>query len=289
MNDIPVSIQKAIRRNEPITAEGLTLYPIRVAEMEEFQTARPALDVMQQALPVRFLSMPLLQAYYEMDAEAIAEGRPKPGLFYRALLFLALSLRLGEGDEAPRRVLRFVPRMFPEDPKRLKAVNFIVSGEVFSSITPAQFQRLRPILAAQNGIELESDDANPELVQAERDLAQANAPKLDYSAEALIEAVAALTGTDEAEIDQWPIRKLLAREKALSRALGYIVCGVGEMQGARWKSGNPYPSPIFARKRDGTSAALMPIESFAGGAALEAVRHPSEAGFDPMAAFAHPT
>lgn len=284
LNDLPVSIQRAIRRNEAVTAEGLTLYPIRVAEIEDFQVARPAIDIMQQALPVRFMSMPLLQAYFQMDAEALAEGRPKSGLFYRALLFLALSLRLGEGEDAQRRVLRFVPRTDPSDPKRLKAVNFVVGGEEIFSLTPAQFQRLRPVLAEQNGIELESDDANPELVQAERDLAAANAPKLDFSTEALIETVAALTGTDETEIDEWPIRKLLSRQKALSRTLGYIVCGIGEMQGAKWKGGNPYPSPFFARLRD-ESASLMPIESFAGGAAMEAVNHPAEAGFNPLSAY----
>lgn len=283
MYETPISIKKAIRRNEAITAEGLTLYPIRVAEIEEFQVARPAIDIMQQALPVRFISMPLLQAYFQMDAEALASGQPKPGLFYRALLFLALALRLGVGEDAQRRVLRFVPRVYPEDHTRLKAVNFILDGEQISAVTPVQFQRLRPILAAQNGIELESDDANPELVQAERDLAEANAPKLDFSTDSLIESVAALSGVDEYEIDMWPIRKLLARQRALSRALGYVVCGIGEMQGAKWKSGNPFPSPIFARQRDG-NAALVPIESFAGGAAAEAVNHPTAAGFNPLAA-----
>lgn len=55
---------------------------------------------------------------------------------------------------------------------RLKAVEFTVDGEETHRVTPVQFQRLREIAAAQNGIELASPEANPELIEAQRELAK---------------------------------------------------------------------------------------------------------------------
>ena len=47
------NIKRAADRYEPVETAGLTLWPIRVCEQEEFERARPAIDVIQQALPVR--------------------------------------------------------------------------------------------------------------------------------------------------------------------------------------------------------------------------------------------
>ena len=86
------NIKRAADRYEPIETAGLTLWPIRVCEQEEFEMARPAIDVIQQALPVRYAVMPLLTAYWVMDLESMERGEEPVGLFNRALAFLALAL-----------------------------------------------------------------------------------------------------------------------------------------------------------------------------------------------------
>ena len=85
------NIKRAADRYEPVETAGLTLWPIRVCEQEEFERARPAIDVIQQALPVRYAVMPLLTAYWVMDLESMERGEEPVGLFNRALAFLALS------------------------------------------------------------------------------------------------------------------------------------------------------------------------------------------------------
>lgn len=272
MSKLPLHIQKAVRTYQPIETEGLTFWPILVREYHEFLTAKPAIEIMQQALPVRWLSMPLLSALYGMDFEAFQKGEPRVGLFSRCLLFLALSLRLGKGSEVAERTKLFTIIVDGEDPSQLKALRFTGDDGEEKEITPIMFQRLRPILAIQNGIELASEDANPDLVEAERDLAEMNGPELDVSLDSLFSTVAAMAGIDEAEIDDWPILKLNRRQKAYSRVLNYVICGIGEAQGTKWKGGNPYPSPFYDKVR-GDSAGAVRLEQFAGGAGVRAVQN----------------
>lgn len=271
MQDLSPEMAKAVRRFEPIETEGLTLYPICVKDIDRFTVARTAIEFMQQSLPVALLSKPLLQAYYTLELDAAVNGQPGGGLFYKSILFLLLALRAGDGlpDEQRMELVNF--ELKENDPTRLKSVLIFVNGEV-KRITPMQFQRLRPILAAQNGIELLSENANPELVQAERDLAEMNAPKLQYRIEALKATVATLSGEDESDMEEWPILKLLLRRDAVQRLVGYIVCSVAEAQGAKWKHGNPYPSPLYDREID-YCGGLIDMSTFAGGAGMRAVQN----------------
>ena len=100
MNDLSYSMVRAIDRYQTIEVEGLHLYPIRVMELDEFMLARPAIEFLQQSLPVTLISKPLLQAFYQMDFDAAAKGEPGTGLFFRSLLFLLPALRAGEGQSA---------------------------------------------------------------------------------------------------------------------------------------------------------------------------------------------
>ena len=271
MQDLSPEMAKAVRRFEPIETEGLTLYPICVKDIDRFTVARTAIEFMQQSLPVALLSKPLLQAYYTLELDAAVNGQPGGGLFYKSILFLLLALRAGDGlpDEQRMELVNF--ELKENDPTRLKSVLIFVNGEV-KRITPMQFQRLRPILAAQNGIELLSENATPELGQAERDLAEMNAPKLQYRIDALKATVATLSGADESDMEEWPILKLLLRRDAVQRIVGYIVCSVAEAQGAKWKHGNPYPSPLYDREID-YCGGLIDMSTFAGGAGMRAVQN----------------
>lgn len=257
-------IKKRIQRYEPVEAEGLTLYPVTMAEWEDFIYARPAIDMVQQSMPPLYAAMPLLSAYFKMDHEAVTAGQEPVGLFAGALLMLALSLRLGTGRTAEERLKLFRLKVDAQDQSRLTAVVFWAEGEEMHSVTPVQFQRLREIIAAQNGIALTSDDANPELVEAERALHEAESAALSGDLGEKIAAVCALCRVEEAEVEEWPILKFDTRAKAWQRIMGFMVCGIAQAQGSRWKGGNPYPS-LFYERTDHESGALRPMSDVTRG------------------------
>lgn len=270
MAEIPYRIQRQINRYETVDFEGLRLFPVRVENYDEFLMASPAIAFAQQRLPVSLMSMPLLQAYYQIDIDSIHDAQLPTGLFAQTMLFLAMSLRLGEDMPPEQRAGLFRRVCDKHNPDRLKWIEFSPDGEETCRITALQFQRLRPILAAQNGIELPDDDANPELMDAEDLIRAKNAPNLEATVENLVSSVAAISGMEEADIYDWPILKLRRRERALKRVLDYVVFGIAESQGIKFKGGNPAPHPWFERKSFG-SAAMVSLGDFAGGAAADTV------------------
>ena len=251
MEELPISIYKAVNRYQAVETDGMILYPIPVSLYGEFLMARGALEVMHQSLPVRLMRVPLLSALYAMDYEAVSAGQSATGLFSRSLLALALSLRLGEGQSIEARVGAFRIMVDRADPAKLMGLRFSDETGEEREITPALYAKLRRIIAAQNGVRLESDEANPDIVKAQKTKESANAVALDANIEDWIAAVSALTGADESEIDAWPILKFQRRSDSLRRVLDYLVCGFGEMNGTTWKGGNPSPHPFFSRVRDG--------------------------------------
>ena len=256
---ISQTIRRACRRYEEIEAEGLTLYPILVEELEEFEMARPSIDIVQQSLPVTYAAMPLLAAFYRMEYDALCGGEAGIGLFSQALLMLALSLRLGRGLTPERRVGLFRCKVDAGDAGQLKAVVFTVDGEESFEVTPVQFQRLREIIAAQNGIELAPLEANPDLIEAQRELAQMNSAALSGDVWERVATLAALERVEESEVDEWPILKLRDKTRTWQRIVGYAVCAAAEAQGTTWKNGNPYPS-LFYEKEDAGNIWLRPME-----------------------------
>ena len=275
MTELPLHIKRSIGRYDPIEVDGLTLYPIKVSNYYEFLAARPSLDFMQQTLPIELMSIPLLDAYFRIDM-GLVDGLKQTGLFSQALLMLAMALRLMPNGSMEEQVRRF--QVVPDDatnPTRLKYLRFILNGEEIQTITPIQFGNLRPIIAAQNGVELYSDTANPELVQAEKDLAEKNAPNLEMDVETLVSSAALVTRAEEKDIYEWPILKLHNRLESAKRILDYVVCGIGESQGTKWKGGNPVPHPWFEKaKKEKTG--VIPLESFSNGQGLDAVRNANQ-------------
>lgn len=251
METLPFNILKAANRYKTIEVDGLKMYPVLVAEYSDFIIAQPAISVMHQSLPVTFLRMPLLAALYAMDYEAVSNGQQATGLFSRSLIGLALSLRIGEGQSVEERMKAFQVLIDRENPAKLVGLRFVDEEGQLKEIKPAQYAQLRQIIAAQNGVKLEDDKANPDIVKAQRDMESASTAQLDANIEDWISAISALTGTAEEEIDQWPILKFQRRSESLQRVLNYLVCGFGEMSGTTWKGGNPAPHPWFARANNG--------------------------------------
>lgn len=266
--DIPFEYREAVDTYEPITFEGIRLYPVTMREYEDYLLARSAISFVQQALPVRYLSMPLLSAFYALDYNNRQEGKGPAGYFAKALLFLALSLKLFPQETTKRKVQEMAKRILvsKDNPSVLKAIVVTQDGTDYK-ITPILFQRMRPILAAQNGIELESDDANPELLEAERDIAEANTPKMDYSVTTLVTSVAVFDKREEKEVYDWPVLKLERRRQAYERMLDYLIYGFAMATGAKFKGGNPVPSAFFDRLKT-DSAALVDLTSVVGNAQI---------------------
>ena len=272
MQELPLNIKELIDRYEPVEVDGLTLYPIKVNDYYKFLAAKSSLDFMQQTLPIELMSIPLLDAYFRIDM-GLVDGIEATGLFTQALLVLAMALCPMPNGSIDEQVRRF--SVVPDDvnhPKKLKHLRFTLNGEEIRTITPIQFGNLRPIIAAQNGIELYSETANPELIQAERDLAEKNAPKLEMDINTLVNAAALISQKDKKEIYGWPILKLNDQLTSARRIIDYIICGIGESQGTKWSGGNPAPHPWFERQKK-DKAGVIPLESFSNGQGLDAVRN----------------
>ena len=161
------------------------------------------------------------------------------------------------------------------DPTRLKAVRTVLNGEETIDITPVQFQRLRPIIAAQNGIKLESDDANPDLVKAERDLAEMKNTRLNANLEDKIAFVAGKAHIDEDAIYEWPIRKLDTYADVFTREDFFLANTIGGAFGGFGKGGNPTPHPYYEREERMTNA-VTDLASYANGAGTRAVENANQ-------------
>lgn len=265
MTDVPLKYQEAVNTYQVVDFEGFRLHPIKVRDYRAFSNARPAIDFLQQSLPVRWLSVPLLSAYYGMEYECYEKGEEPPGLFARALLFLALALDFMPELDEWERVRRLSEGILVDGNDHGKLVGVVIgTGEDQKTLTPVIFQRMRPVLAAQNGVRLESEDANPELVEADRDIAEQNSENMDFDVSHLVTGVCALTGKDETELMDWPILKLTRRSESIERILGYLVCSFGEMSGAKFKGGSPFPSPFYPKTTRG-SRALIDMNTFTNG------------------------
>ena len=278
MNGLSPEIERQINRYRPVIFEGLTLYPVTVEHYEIFTNCTPALGFMQQSLPAAMLAKPLISVFFEMELAEAHTNKPsgengepedKPGnLFTRSIIALVLALRLGEGQPMQERLKRVLPTFDRKTGKKLQSLILITDGGKPIEISPVKFGRLRPVIAAQNGIEIPPLDANPELVEADRAVRMMNAPKLEMVLEDKVSFVALASGVDENEIYDWPILKFNRRSIAAERVLSYLIYGIGENSGmVKYKNGNPCPSPYFRRKQQ--SLGMVALSEFRRGAEQE--------------------
>ena len=268
MIDLPLAIKQAIRTDKPIEMDGYTFYPILVEEIDELEYVRPAIEFMQQNFPVKYAAMPLLSAFFAYDYDRMREHLPPTGLFARATYFLALCLRLGCGRGREARTDCFRVAVDMHDPSRLKSVQADM-GEEILNITPVMFSRWRAVLAAQNALEIPDESKNIELLEAKHDILSSKDIALKRDIDDLISAVALVSQCDEVEVMKWSVRKFYQRKRSVERLLNFVICGIGEAQGTKWKGGNPCPSWCYERERD--NPALVPMSSFMQGAGAAAV------------------
>lgn len=272
MNELPTRIKKQTAKFLPIETEGITLYPVTVDDLEEFRPCVPALEFMRQSLPVALLQMPLLNAFYQLEmisSERREADRKAVSLFSDTLYALCLALRLGRCMDR-NEVLATRVRLLPEKdhPENIERIFFIADDGDIYTITPRQYERIRPVLCAQNGVKLYAENENPELIYAERVLRAAKAPKLEDDPAKMVAWCAALCHAEESEIYGWPLLKFLNRCEVLQRSMDYVIFGIGAASGfVKYENGSPVPSPIFAKK-ESTADRLLTEGSAAADAAV---------------------
>lgn len=242
--------QTAVKKGEPIQWNGLTLFPIQVKDMDLFLAAQMGLTASQQTLPGKYVVMRYLEALYALDYDVRTSGGKGAGLFSFVLLFLKLALRLEvikgtNGEE----YLPIQYRTERDNPRKLVALE-VMQGNAKAEITTQDFNQLREILAAQNGVELPDETLNPELVQAERDLASKNSMDLKVDSESLIYSMSVKTNVSIETIMEWTIRRFKLTERAVDRTTGHLIAALTEAAGAKYKNGNPYPSWKYDKKDD---------------------------------------
>ena len=204
MNELPTKYKKQIQKFLPIETEGITLYPVTVEYWEEFRACVPALEFMRQSLPVALLQIPLLDALNQLEivnSSAEKETGFKFTLFSDTCYALCLALRLGIGMERDK-VLEKRVRLLPDKdhPENIERIFFIADDGDIYTITPRQYERLRPIIAAQNGVKIPSEDENPELVYADKILRQKKAPNLEEDFAKMVSWCAVLSHAEEEAI-----------------------------------------------------------------------------------------
>ena len=252
MTQLPTKIKKRIDRFLPIDTEGLTLYPVTVEYWEEFRRCIPALEFMRQSLPVALLQIPLLDAFWQLEiANAASQDGGSGGAepFSDICCVLCLALRLGHDMERKQMLECVYPIQSENNPAILDRIIFKREDGFLFSVTPRQFERLRPILAAQNGVKLYPEDENAELIYADKVLRAQKAPKLEDDLADKVAWCAAFCHAEEAEIYDWPILKFNKRCDAVQRSLDYVIFGMGAASGlVKYNDGPPVPSPYYARR-----------------------------------------
>ena len=243
-----------IRRGEPIRECGLDLYPITMDHYEDFIQCKDALTLRLSSLPVRYVSLDYLSAIFAMELDAIragASGSGSGGFFFRLMRLWGLSLRIEMSAELLNDCIFY--RASKDGSVSIEYMELTQTGvdgnPNTAKITPFQFSTLlRPLIAAQNQIELPDESENAELVDAyeKKKEIQSRGVALKTDLDDLVSSVALHSGVSDAEIMDWNVRDFENRRRAIERDKNFMLFKQAEMSGmVTFKNGNPYPSWCF--------------------------------------------
>lgn len=228
----------------PVQRCGLNLYPITMIHYDIFQNCKDALLLRQATLPVRFLPMDFLSAVFAFDTAIAAETGNATGVFYKIMMLLQLSLRIGCEANA------FENAIFCKNKDGmmlLDHINVTQDGKTVS-LKPIHFtHHIRPIIAQMNGLVLPDETENLDLVRdaelKKQFYASKSNQKLNMNTESLIASVAYLSNCRERDIFEWSVREFEERRLAIERDKHFMINAQAELSGmVSFKNGNPYPS-----------------------------------------------
>lgn len=236
-----------IRRGEPIECLGLTFYPIKVAQYEEFLAVKNAWIVRLTSLPMQYAIKSFLTALWAIDFDSYTQTGKAVGLFERVIHLLYLSLRLEYKVEEAFKTI-YCKSDAPQEIAHIE----VTQGEKTVKITPQDFAAyIRPLVSEQNGLELPDESLNPEIVEAEQLMAQEEnrKNKVEFNLETLISSVAYASRLTEGELDDWTVLQFEKRIKAIDRDKKYMLYGQAELSGlVKFPKGNPYSSWCYNTK-----------------------------------------
>ena len=223
---------------------ALFTYPIKVYDYERFAEAKSCLTIMQKALPVEYMQMP----YLHMLALVSTEGN---NLMAKLSTVLSLALHLDEEQIRLR-----------TDDGKLSLVFVSSANEPIETVSALRFSALRRQIAEQNHVELPNEQANLEILQSERDMAEANSLGLVTDFQSLFFSVATICHLSTAEVMDMTIYEFEERYRAASRIMNYQIYKQAEMSGmVSFKGGSPFPSWCFDKKDDGLHGTI-PLADF---------------------------
>ena len=238
-----------IRRGEPITLCGLVFYPIMMSDYELFNACKGALIIRQSSLPVRYISLDYIQALFAMDMDAANDPEGHiPGIFARALTFLATSLRI-EADRFFRECEIFQESTPDGRSPLLSRIRINQNGDPVE-LTSAELSTLiRPLICQQNGLEIPDESENLDIIRSFDELkaVQGQGRKgLKVDIDDLIAFVSYKSGCTPPDIDRWTVKQFEERRRAIERDRYHLVYALGELSGlVKFEKGNPVPSMFF--------------------------------------------
>lgn len=233
-----ISDNRLIWDEQPIEVNGIPLHPIRMERYMEWLDCKRALTVRQKTLPAAYAIMPYLSALYAMDFDT----KGATGFMAQIARLLAMATQ--------QPVETFEIRCDSEDTRKLTAI-VCQSQALTFRIEPIQFAKFRMAIARQNGAELPDEAQNPELVEAENDIAEQNSVPLKMDINDMLASVAYQCHVRASEMAQWSIREFEAMRRAIDRDKRFAICAQAEAAGGKYKGGNPCPSWCFDRERQG--------------------------------------
>lgn len=254
LGSMPRERRLRIRRGEPIRECGLDWFPVTMDHYEDFIQCRDALSLRLSSLPVRYMGMDYLSAVFALELAAIknpdAPGRGG-GLFFRLMRLVGLSLRIEMTSKRINESIYY--RVSGRDDIAIDSMTFEQTGAdgetLTAKITPFQFSsQIRPLLAAQNQIELPDEADNSDLIADydKKRKIESRGISLKTDLDDLVSAVAYKSGVADAEIMKWNVRDFENRRRAIERDTKYRLYAGAELGGmVSFKHGNPYPSWCF--------------------------------------------
>ena len=224
---------------------GLTFHPFTMRQYEDWTFLKRSLILRQSTMPGKYAVMPYLSAIYAMDYDC----RFQIGIFRGTIELLARASLLSPKD--------FQFRMQADAPDKLISITY--KDETHDvTITPADYPTIRALLAEQNGEKLPDEADNPELVQAEMDIAAMHSGNLQYDFETMIDSMAYQLRKPKRDILDMTVREFTRTRQAIDRDKLYMLLAAAEYGGmVKFNKGNPQPSWMLDVSKEPTSLEKM--------------------------------
>ena len=251
------TVKRATLQNKPIEVMGLPFYGITMDRYEEWQSDKSVLLARQSTLPVFCLTMPFIDALFTLDLAALEETSKLAGTMGHILRVMALSLRLPEDSVKNRQIALVTHNM------ELKGFSVMMPDGMQQFIPKEQFPQIRQIIAWQQGEDVPDESLNDELLEDEKWIAQRNAANLELDFDSLLSSVSLNARLRIADIYGMSILEFEMLRRAIDRDKRYMICGIAENNGTKWKGGNPCPSWCYDRKQ-ADSSTLTHVSKFEG-------------------------